>query len=61
MPGADIAYSDERHDDTTFTMSAVIAPVYAWRDSFLGLQEYRKHLGTTYGMITAKRANLAAV
>jgi hypothetical protein len=47
MPSAEIAYIDESYDQTTFAMSALIVPTHAWRDAFLRLQAYRKHLKST--------------
>ena len=54
MAGAEIAYIDESYDGTGFAMSAVIVPTHAWRDSFLHLQEYRRHLKAKYGIFTSK-------
>lgn len=54
MPSAEIAYIDESYDDDAFAMSALIVPTHAWRDAFLRLQEYRKHLKETHGIFTSK-------
>lgn len=52
--GAEIAYIDESYDDHVFVMSALIIPAHGWRESFLRLQQYRRHLKAKYGIFTSK-------
>lgn len=52
--GAEIAYLDESYDDRAFVMSALIIPAHGWRESFLRLQQYRRHLKAKYRIFTSK-------
>jgi len=54
MPSAEIAYIDESYDSEVFCMSALVVPTFGWRDAFLRLQAYRKHLKRKYGIFTSK-------
>lgn len=54
MPSAELAYIDESYDEALFAMSALLIPTHVWRDAFLRLQNYRKHLKATYGIFTSK-------
>lgn len=50
----EIAYIDESYDSTTFTMSALIVPVHAWRETFEAVKGYRGFLKDRYGIFTSK-------
>jgi hypothetical protein len=54
MPGAELAYVDESYDSAVFCMSALVVPAFAWRDAFLRIKTYRKHLKAKYRIFTSK-------